>query len=307
MKFLLYYARVIKSFLVGFLGYLFFQRLSTDLQYKAIRFFFFLAIISILLDTVYSLYYYTTIGTDKSVWALYSALKVSFLYADKNMVAFTISLLMVLSNRFFNRRYMFFLWFLTIVSLSRSGILVNTILLFYFMGFRLIKPSLLIALLITLIFSVILVYALDLSQMFMDRLSLNKDLSMQGRLGLQKMGIAMWLDAPLTGQGLSGFEQNFFDFYEGGEETPFPHNFYIYILSEQGLVGFMLLSAIFLIIWLKLFKKQLGMLIGAYLMFGMFLFNMSEYHFFFLVGLLLAFKPKPEPLENSLFPTISGQ
>jgi O-antigen ligase len=307
LVFLKYYARVIKSFLVGFLGYILFLRINQEMQLKLLRFFFYLAIVSILMDTVYSLYYYSTKESSLNIWSLYSALKVSYLYADKNMVAFTISLLMVISNRFFNRKYIFLLWFLTIISLSRSGILVNTLILFYFMGFKIIKPSTLLILLATLVFSVILVYAFDLQQMFIDRLSLNKDLSMQGRLGLQRMGINMWLNSPLTGQGLSGYEQKFYTYYQGGEETPFPHNLYIYILSEQGLVGFLLLAIIFVIIWVKLYKKRLGMLVGAYLLFGMFLFNLSEYHFFFLVGLLLAYNQKSEQFEDRIYPPLISE
>ncbi|WP_276499666.1 O-antigen ligase family protein [Pontibacter litorisediminis] len=301
-----YYIRVLKSSILCVLSYIFFSRLSQDHQLFILRFFFKLAIVSIVFDTVYSLYYYST-QESGNVWILYSSLKVSYLYADKNMVAFTISLLMVLSNRFFRNKYLFLLWFLTILSLSRSGILVNTLLLLYYTGFKFFKPSILLALFATLAFSFAVVYSLGLDEMFSERLSLNKDLSMHSRLGLQRMGIAMWLDAPATGQGLSGFEQHFFDYYEGGEQTPFPHNFYIYQLSEQGLIGFFMLAAIFSLVWLDLYRKRLGMLVGAYLMFGMFLFNLSEYHFFFLVGILLALKNESNPPENSLHPTILSQ
>jgi O-antigen ligase len=304
--FLRYSSRILKSTIVGILGYLFFSRLDREHQLFILRFFFKLAIISIVFDTVYSLYYYTT-QESGNVWVLYSSLKVSYLYADKNMVAFTISLLIVLSNRFFKNKYLFLLWFLTIISLSRSGILVNTLLLLYFTGFKLLKPSLLIALFATLALTIAVVYSLGLDEMFSQRLSLTKDLSMHSRLGLQEMGINMWLDAPATGKGLSGFEQYFYDYYKGGEQTPSPHNFYIYELSEQGLIGFFMLLVIFSLIWLDLYKKRLGMLIGTYLMFGMFIFNLSEYHFFFLVGILLALKKESKQIENSLYPSLSGQ
>ncbi|MFD2512660.1 O-antigen ligase family protein [Pontibacter locisalis] len=301
--FLKYYARWLKSFAVGVLGYTFFRRLDEKLQLKIIKFFFYLAVVTIVLDTVYSLYYFSTKDT-VNVWVLYGSLKVSYLYADKNMVAFTISLLMVISYRFLHKKYLFLLWFLTIISLSRSGILINTFILFSYLGFKLIKPSVLIVLASTILFTVAIVYALDLSQMFADRLSLNKDLSMQGRIGLQRMGINMWLAAPLTGQGLSGYEQYFFSFFEGGEQNPFPHNLYIYILAELGLVGVLFFSIIFYLLWRKLHKNQLGMLIWVYLLFGMFLFNLSEYHFFFLVGVLLAYKRNSEQLENRIFSSI---
>lgn len=304
--FLKYYSRIVKSALVGILGYLFFSRLDREQQLFILHFFLRLAIISIVFDTVYSLYYYTT-QESGNIWVLYSSLKVSYLYADKNMVAFTISLLIVLSNRFFKNKYLFLLWFLTVISLSRSGILVNTLLLLYFTGFKLLKPSLLLALFATLALTLAVIYSLGLDEMFSQRLSLTKDLSMHSRLGLQQMGINMWLDAPATGKGLSGFEQYFYDYYKGGEETPSPHNFYIYELSEQGLIGFFMLLALFSLIWLDLYKKRLGMIVGAYLMFGMFIFNLSEYHFFFLVGILLALKKESKQIENSLYPSFSGQ
>ncbi|GAB3200542.1 hypothetical protein GCM10027293_21630 [Pontibacter aydingkolensis] len=172
------------------------------------------------------------------------------------------------------------------------------------MGFKLIKPSVLIILISTLVVTIGLVYALDLSQMFIDRLSLNQDLSMSGRLGLQRMGLNMWLDSPLTGKGLSGYEQYFYNYFKGGEHTPFPHNLFIYILAELGLLGFILLTIILMVIWHKLNKKGLGMLVLAYLMFGMFLFNLTEYHFFFLIGLLLAYNSKSYQLENRIHSTI---
>ncbi|MBW7469034.1 O-antigen ligase [Pontibacter aydingkolensis] len=301
--FLKYYARILKSFLVGILGYIFFIRLNTELQLRILKFFFYLAVVSIILDTIYSLYYFST-REYVNVWALYSSLKVSYLYADKNMVAFTISMLMVISYRFLDKKYLFLLLFLTIISLSRSGILINSLILFYIMGFKLIKPSVLIILISTLVVTIGLVYALDLSQMFIDRLSLNQDLSMSGRLGLQRMGLNMWLDSPLTGKGLSGYEQYFYNYFKGGEHTPFPHNLFIYILAELGLLGFILLTIILMVIWHKLNKKGLGMLVLAYLMFGMFLFNLTEYHFFFLIGLLLAYNSKSYQLENRIHSTI---
>lgn len=304
--FVKYYARILKSFLVAFLGFSFFIRLNPILQLSIVRLFFNLAIVTILLDTVYSVYFFST-RTTVNVWTLYSSLKVSYLYADKNMVAFTISLLMVISNRFFAKKYIYLLWFLTIISLSRSGILINTIILFYFMGFRLIKPSILLPIFLTLLITIGLVYALNLSDLFIDRLSLNNDLSMAGRLGLQRMGINMWLASPFTGQGLSGYEQHFYSFFEGGEHTPFPHNLFIYILSEQGLIGFLMFSLIFSLLWLNFLTKKLGMLIMSYLMFGMFLFNLTEYHFFFLVGVFLAFNPNLFKFENRIHPTLASQ
>lgn len=219
LTFLKYYSRLVKSALIAVLAYFYCNRLSPHLRFKALSFFFHVAVFTVICDTVYSmLYYYGSIGEGYGIWKLYSALKSSYIYADKNMVAYTISILMVLSYHFFDKKYMTLLWMLTILSLSRSGILVNTLLFFNFVGLKFIRPSYLIAVLVALLLSVAVVFLLDLQGMFADRLSFSGDLSLSGRLGLQKMAFNMWMDAPLTGKGLSGYEQFFMNYYEGGSE-----------------------------------------------------------------------------------------
>ncbi len=115
----------------------------------------------------------------------------------------------------------------------------------------------------------------------------------------------MWLDAPLFGKGLSGYEQNFMAYYTGGEPNPYPHNLYVYVLAEFGLVGFLLLAVITGLIFIQLWHKKLWLAILSYALFGVFLFNLSEYQFFFLLGIFLAYpNEQRNDLENSTYSTI---
>ncbi|MBC5774890.1 O-antigen ligase family protein [Pontibacter sp. KCTC 32443] len=305
LLFLKYFTRLAKSALMGMLAYVLMKNLDEDLQFRFIKFFFYFAIICILIDTVYSFILYfvnleRNMQFENSIWVIYAALKASFLYSEKNMVAFTMSLLMVMSWRFFDGKFLFLLWLLTLIFLSRSGMVVNTLLLFYFIGAKLFKPKYMLMLLGTLLLTVALVYLFNMQELFINRLTLTQDLSMQGRLNLQKIGINLWLESPLFGKGLSGYEQNFARHFTGGEYNPYPHNLFIYILAEFGIVGFLLLGTIFYLLYQRLNKRKLGMLLVAYLLFGIFLFNLTEYHFFFLAGVLAAFTPKLTRVENSI-------
>lgn len=305
--FIKYYTRILKSALIAILTYYYCNRLSPDLRFKALSFFFHIAVITIICDTIYSLfYYYSSIGEGYGIWKLYSALKSSYIYSDKNMVAFTVSILMILSNRFFDKKYMTLLWVLTILSLSRSGILVNSLLFLYFVGYKFIKPSYLIAVLVALILSVGVVFLLDLQNLFADRLSFSGDLSISGRLGLQKMGLEMWWDKPFTGKGLSGYEQFFMNYYEGGEVNTYPHNLYIYLLAEFGLIGFGLILCLLALLTYFLYWQGLATLGFSYLLFGFFLFNFTEYQFFFIVGMMLAYNNETKKLKNSSYTSIAG-
>ncbi|WP_162426912.1 O-antigen ligase family protein [Pontibacter pudoricolor] len=300
-----YFTRLLKSALMGVLAYILIKKLSEDLQLHFIRFFFYFAITCILLDTLYSFVLYfvnleRNMQFENSIWVIYAALKASFLYSEKNMVAFTMSLLMVLSWRFFDGRFLFLLWLLTLIFLSRSGMVVNTILLFYFIGTKLFSPKYILMVLGTLLLTVALVYLFNMQELFINRLTLTQDLSLHGRLNLQKIGINLWLESPLFGKGLSGYEQNFARHFTGGEYNPYPHNLFIYILAEFGIVGFLLLGSIFFLLYQHLKKRKLGMLLVAYLLFGIFLFNLTEYHFFFLAGVLAAFTPKLTYVEDSI-------
>ncbi len=306
--FIKYFTRLAKSALIAVLAYFYCNRLPQHKRYQALSFFFHLAVFSVVADSVYSMiYYYSSIDEGYGIWRLYSALKSSYMYSDKNMVAYTISILMVLSGRFFGKKYLTLLWVLTLLSLSRSGILVNSLLFFYFAGHKFFKPSYLLVLAGALLLSVALVFVLDLQSMFADRLSFTGDLSTSGRLGLQKMALAMWWDAPLTGKGLSGYEQYFMTYFEGGEINAYPHNLYVYVLAEFGLMGFGLVMCLFLLLTYFLYRSGFAAIALSYMLFGLFLFNFTEYQFFFIAGVLLAYHNDTQTTEDSLHPALLSQ
>lgn len=306
LRYLLYMLRLGKSFLFAILGYIFFSRLTHHDRLSFIRFFFYCALLTIVLDTIYSLFYfYSLSGQNQNIWVLYSSLKVSYIYADKNMVAFTISLLMILSYRFLNKKYLILLLLITFITLSRSGILVNSILLVYMIGLRFLKVKYLLLLFLAFGVACLIVVALNMQHLFLERLTLNNDQSLEGRLNLQLMGINMWLDAPLFGKGLSGYEQNFMAYYTTGEANPYPHNLYVYVLAEFGLIGFVTLAMVTILVFIQLWPKKLWLAILSYSLFGFFLFNLSEYQFFFLIGIFLAYSNQQlNTIEDSSYTPI---
>ena len=73
----------------------------------------------------------------------------------------------------------------------------------------------------------------------------------------------MFVSKPLFGQGLKMFRFKCGDFIENEKHIPYgcsthPHNTYVQLLAETGIIGFLSIFAIFLIITIKIFKKILN-------------------------------------------------
>ncbi len=73
----------------------------------------------------------------------------------------------------------------------------------------------------------------------------------------------MFVSKPLFGHGLKMFRFKCGDFIENEKHIPYgcsthPHNTYVQLLAETGIIGFLSIFAIFLIITIKIFKKILN-------------------------------------------------
>lgn len=87
----------------------------------------------------------------------------------------------------------------------------------------------------------------------------------------------------------------------------YPHNFYIYVLAELGLIGFGLVMCLFLLLTFFLYRQGLTSLTVSYLLFGLFLFNFTEYQFFFIMGVMLAYNNDAKAAENSVYSSLVSQ
>ena len=70
--------------------------------------------------------------------------------------------------------------------------------------------------------------------------SLSTNHSVMQRIALMKDGLAMWLQAPVFGRGLGGFENGLLSVQEFFYATKYAHNHYIQTLCDLGVVGLLL-------------------------------------------------------------------
>lgn len=115
----------------------------------------------------------------------------------------------------------------------------------------------------------------------------------------------LWLEAPLFGQGLAGFNALYGT--RGEHLGNNPHNLFLHTLVELGIIGFILL-AIFIGAGLRLFSlarlradplaATVFMLFSVFVVNAMVAGNMAtSYPFFFMIG-LLALRPPAEEIEE---------
>jgi O-antigen ligase len=115
----------------------------------------------------------------------------------------------------------------------------------------------------------------------------------------------LWLEAPLVGQGLAGFNALY---GTSGEHTGNnPHNLFLHTLAELGIIGFVLL-ALFIGAGLRHFglarlradplALTVFMLFSVFFVNAMVAGNMAQsYPFYFMIG-LLALRPPAEEIEE---------
>jgi O-antigen ligase len=70
------------------------------------------------------------------------------------------------------------------------------------------------------------------------------------RITLWDIAIKMFLDNYIFGAGLGGFETNFYSTL--GAQLHYPHNIILEVLSELGIIGFILFCIVFVLTLLKL-------------------------------------------------------
>lgn len=87
------------------------------------------------------------------------------------------------------------------------------------------------------------------------------DNSITARIESYKTSVAMFIDKPLLGQGLGGFNS----LYEGsqiGINIKYPHNIFLELLSETGVIGTILFSTALILSLINLYKiNQISLLL----------------------------------------------
>ena len=238
-----------------------------------------------------------------------------FLDSQNATVTLIVSFLgIIIFVNLFIKKINYFFVFSVIVSiislylgLSKSAFLAMAVLMFFlFVAIILYKNKILLLYFLIIIFTNLFIFIFNpfnFRNALINRFNIvkenkvknivkeNKDSSISSRVILWNYAYKFWKSHFLIGNGYEGLKQKYIDLHID-EHVSHPHNIYLKILSEEGIIGFLIFLYLigymlfFLIKHINVQNIVLMGLLSAYLIRGIFGWQLNELDIWIIFGLI---------------------